>query len=192
LGDSITASWEHPGRHDYDNIRPLWLKYYAPYGALDLGIPGDTTSNLIWRLYHGQVAGLHPQLVIILIGANNIKGPPLGASETVPGIEKVVSITRANLPDSHVLLLGVLPAARSVWGYQQTSIVNMTLAKDYANDPNVTFVDAGSTLLVDGRADSSLYLDPKMVPPRGALHPDAAGMAKIAAFIDSDVKRFTK
>ena len=192
MGDSITASWEHSSGHGYDNILPLWIKYYAPYGALDLAISGDNTSNLIWRLDHGQVAGLHPQLVIILIGANNLKEQHWGASETIPGIEKVVSVTRASLPRSHILLLGILPAAWNPWGHHQISIINATLATDYAGDPNVTFIDAGSALLKDGRPDPNLYLEPKLIPPRGPFHPNAFGMARIAAFLEPDIERFMK
>jgi hypothetical protein len=192
LGDSITQFWQRMGTLGYDNILPIWNEYYAPYDALDFGFVGDTTSSLIWRLDHGQVAGLHPRLAIILIGANNLGKVHWGAAMTVPGIEAVVTLTHQKLPDSHILLLGVLPSIRSAWVDQQTNIINAALAEAYVHNPVVTFVNAGPVLTHNGKPDPALYVDPKEVPPRPALHPDANGMARIAAFIQPEVKRYAE
>jgi hypothetical protein len=192
LGDSITQYWQRMGTLGYDNILPIWNEYYAPYNALDFGFVGDTTASLIWRLDHGQVAGLHPQLTIILIGANNLGRVHWGAAMTIPGIEAVVDNAHARLPGSHILLLGVLPSIRSPWVDRQTALINAALAVHYENDPVVTFVNAGPVLLHNGKPDPALYVDPRMVPPEPALHPDATGMAHIAAYIQPEVKRYTE
>lgn len=192
LGDSITQYWQRMGTLGYDNILPVWNEYYAPYDALDFGFVGDTTSSLIWRLDHGQVDGLHPRLAIILIGANNLGRVHWPASMTVPGIETVVHLTHEKLPGSHILLLGVLPSIRSNWVDQQTAIINAALAARYAHSAVVTFVNVGPVLLRDGKPDPALYVDPRMVPPEPALHPDASGMARIAAFIQPEVKRYAE
>jgi len=192
LGDSITEFWQLKGSVAYENILPVWQKYYAPYNALDFGFRGDTTSSLIWRLDHGQVAGLHPKLAIILIGANNLGRPHWGAGMTIPGIEAVVTDTQARLPETHILLLGVLPSIRSAWVDEQTTAINAALAAHYAGSKNVTFIDVSPVLTADGKTDAALYIDPKLVPPEPALHPDAEGMARIAAFIEPDVKRYVR
>jgi lysophospholipase L1-like esterase len=192
LGDSITQYWQRMGTLGWDNILPVWNEYYAPYDALDFGFVGDTTSSLIWRLDHGQVAGLHPQLAIILIGANNLGRVHWGAAMTIPGIESVVSITHQRLPESHILLLGVLPSIRSVWVDQQTAAINAALAAEYAHSPIVTFVNVSPVLLRNGKPDPALYVDTKLVPPEPALHPDATGMARIAAYIQPEVKHYTE
>jgi lysophospholipase L1-like esterase len=190
LGDSITQFWQREGTRGFDNILPVWMKYYAPYKALDFGFVGDTTSSLIWRLDHGQVAGLHPSLAIILIGANNLGHPHWGADLTVPGIEAVVTKTQTLLPQTHILLLGVLPSIRSPWVDQQTRSINAALAKTYANNPTITFVDVTPVLTTNGKTDPSLYIDPKQTPPGPALHPDATGMARIAAYIAPIVQHY--
>jgi len=192
LGDSITQYWQRMGTLRYDNILPVWNEYYAPFDALDFGFVGDTTASLIWRLDHGQVDGLHPRLAIILIGANNLGRVHWDAAMTIPGIETVVSLTHQKLPESHILLLGVLPSIRSAWVDQQTAIINAALAAAYAQSPIVTFVNVGPALLRDGKPDPALYVDPKMIPPEPALHPDASGMARIAAFIQPEVKRYAE
>jgi lysophospholipase L1-like esterase len=190
LGDSITQFWQRQGTRGFDNILPVWMKYYAPYNALDFGFVGDTTSSLIWRLDHGQVTGLHPSLAIILIGANNLGHTHWGANLTVPGIEAVVSKTKTLLPQTHILLLGVLPSIRSAWVDAQTKAINAALAKTYANNPTITFIDVSPVLTTHGKPDPNLYIDPKQTPPEPALHPDATGMARIAAYIAPTVQHY--
>jgi lysophospholipase L1-like esterase len=192
LGDSITQYWQAQGTLGFDDILPVWNRYYAPYKALDFGFVGDTTASLIWRLDHGQVTGLHPELTIILIGANNLGRVHWDAQMTVPGIEAVVAKTQALLPGTHILLLGVLPSIRSPWVDEQTVLINNALAARYAGDAGVSFVNADPVLMKDGRADASLYMDPRYTPPKPALHPDAEGMARIAAYIQPVVGEYVK
>ena len=192
LGDSITQYWQRAGGHGYDDVLPVWQRYYVgPYRALAFGCIGDTTASLLWRLDHGEVAGLHPKLAIILIGANNLGRVHWGAALTVPGVEAVVDETRARLPNAHILLLGILPSIRSAWIDQQTALVNAALRNHYAGDPAVTYIDAGGVLLRGGRADPALFVDPRLTPPKPAIHPNAEGMARIAAFIEPEVQRYT-
>ncbi|OYV32525.1 MAG: hypothetical protein B7Z80_26685 [Rhodospirillales bacterium 20-64-7] len=190
LGDSITEYWQRQGGHGYDDVLPVWQRDYAPYHALDFGFIGDTTSSLIWRLDHGEVAGLHPRLAIVLIGANNFGATHWGAAVTVPGIEAVVTDTQRHLPHAHILLLGVLPSIRSAWITAQTAATNAALARVYAHNPAVTFMNVGPVLERDGHADAALYVDPHLTPPEPALHPDAEGMARIAAAIAPVVRKY--
>jgi lysophospholipase L1-like esterase len=192
LGDSITQYWQRQGTLGYDNILPVWNHYYGPYHALDFGFIGDTTASLIWRLDHGQVDGLNPQLTIILIGTNNLGRTHWGATETIPAIESVVTNTHRRLPNSHILLLGVLPSIRSPWVDEQTTLINAALAQHYTANPVVTFMNADPLLMKNGQTDASLYVDPRMVPPEPALHPDATGMARIAAYIQPVVQKYAQ
>ncbi|MDD2703980.1 MAG: GDSL-type esterase/lipase family protein [Acidocella sp.] len=192
LGDSITYYWQRQGGHGYDDIKPIWDKYYAPYHALDFGFIGDTTASLIWRLDHGQVQGLHPQLAIILIGANNFGRVHWDAAMTIPAIEAVVRNTHQRLPEAHILLLGVLPSIRSSWVDAQTATTNAALARAYAGSPDVTFVNVGHLLMQDGHTDASLYVDPHLHPPAPPLHPNAEGMTRIAAALEPLVRRYVQ
>ncbi len=192
LGDSITFFWQRQGGHGYDDIKPVWDKYYIPYGALDFGFTGDTTANLIWRLDHGQVAGLHPQLAIILIGANNFGRVHWDAAMTIPAIEAVVSNTRHQLPGAHILLLGVLPSIRSAWVDEQTLATNAALARAYQGNPAVTFIDLRNLFIRDGKVDAGLFVDPLLTPPRPALHPNRAGMTKIAEALAPYVRKYVR
>lgn len=190
LGDSITYYWFRHGTHGYDDIRPIWDKYYAPYDALNFGFIGDTTASLIWRLDHGQVAGLHPRLVIILIGANDFGRPHWDAAMTIPAIEDVVANTHKRLPQAHILLLGVLPCLRGPWVAAQTRTTNAALASYYATRPDVTFVNLNRLFEKDGKTQASLYVDPHFDPPEPALHPDHDGMLLIAKTLAPYVARY--
>ena len=65
VGDSITEGWLSDGRS-------TWDREYAPRHACNLGIGGDETAHVLWRLAHGAVDGLAPKRVVLLIGTNNL------------------------------------------------------------------------------------------------------------------------
>lgn len=192
LGDSITEYWQRTGPKPFEDIEPVWDKYYAPYDPLDFGFIGDTTASVIWRLDHGQLDHLHPRLVIILIGANNLGRPHWGWRKTVPGIEAVVANVHRRVPQANILLLGVLPSIRSAWISAQTRIINAKLATIYAHGTYVTFRNVGHVLETDGRPDPALYMDPHFAHPEPALHPDRAGMRRIAETLAPTVTRLMK
>ncbi|HVY70641.1 MAG TPA: hypothetical protein VHH73_11985, partial [Verrucomicrobiae bacterium] len=49
VGDSITQGWEGNGAKD------VWQKYYGSRKAINLGIGGDRTQHVLWRLDHGNL-----------------------------------------------------------------------------------------------------------------------------------------
>ena len=57
LGDSITEMWEWPG-----SGKNIWDKYWAPRNAANFGISGDCVEHVLWRLDHGNLDDLNPQV----------------------------------------------------------------------------------------------------------------------------------
>ena len=102
LGDSITEGWGGAGK-------AVWAQEYAPGKALNLGIGGDTTQNVLWRLANGEVAGLKPKVVVLMIGTNNFGLHGDQPADVVRGVTAVVASLREKLPGAHVLLLGIFP-----------------------------------------------------------------------------------
>src|SRR5579863_5553445 len=51
IGDSITQGWEGNGA-------AVWQKYYGKRHAVNLGIGGDRTQHVLWRLDHGNLDGI--------------------------------------------------------------------------------------------------------------------------------------
>ena len=95
---------------------------YNQYGALNFGMAGDQTQNVIYRVNHGQLDGLDPGLVVLMIGTNNrfaptgdpgfpaadYVGPPHTAEEIADGVLATVQAIHQHLPNSHILALSVL------------------------------------------------------------------------------------
>lgn len=177
LGDSITEDWELPA------FRSVWEHYYGDRHAIDLGFKGDTTASVLWRIEHGEVSGIDPKLVVLLIGANNMGRPHWGAADTVEGIAAILSQLRKRLPHTKVLLLSVLPSERSAWITRTTAEINQMLAARYGAHQvaDVTYLDVTNVFMRDGRLDTGLFLDPRMRPPEAPLHPDPEGAALMAA-----------
>src|ERR1019366_163297 len=69
IRDSITNNYDKANPPD-ENFQPTWKQFYEPRKALNLGFSGDATEHLLWRLYHGEVDGLHPKVAVLLIGTN--------------------------------------------------------------------------------------------------------------------------
>ncbi len=61
VGDSITIQWGES-----------WNKHFPELSSINIGIGGDKTQNVLWRLDHGGVQGLQPKLIVLMIGNNNM------------------------------------------------------------------------------------------------------------------------
>ena len=183
-GDSITEDWEHRGPPAWNDFAPAWQHFYGDRNAVNLGFKGDATSHLLWRIEHGEADGIHPRAAVVLIGANNFGLAHWSAADTMTGIATVIAELHRRLPQTKLLLLGVLPSIRSPWVTEQTASVNRLLAThDWGGAP-VTYVDLSSLFLRDGRVDPAKFLDPNLTPPDPPLHPTAETQAKIAAAIE--------
>jgi lysophospholipase L1-like esterase len=202
LGDSITQNWEMTGPQPWADYAPVWNRFYGDRAAVNMGFRGDTTANVIWRLDHGEVAGLSPKALVLLIGANNFGRVHWDAAKSLAGIDAIIAILRRKLPNTQILLLGVLPSARSPWITANTLSLNEDLAATYRDRPYVTFENLGSLFHRDGQLDRALYLDPHQAVQDSkipgattatvtsvALHPDAQGMELIAAAIEPVLHR---
>eukprot|EP00906_Rhabdomonas_costata_P019988 RCo029074 len=86
----------------------VFKEFFDPSVASILGVGGDRTQNLLWRLQNGEVHRLNPKDVVILIGINNLL-QGFSWEETALGVSAVTEMTMQLLPNSRVALVGVLP-----------------------------------------------------------------------------------
>lgn len=68
VGDSITQNYEKAGPAPDEVFLPTWEEIFAPHHALNLGYSADRSQNVLWRLQHGEVDGLEPKDIVLLIG----------------------------------------------------------------------------------------------------------------------------
>jgi lysophospholipase L1-like esterase len=183
IGDSITNNYDKANPPD-ENFQPTWNRFYAPRNALNLGFSGDTTAHVLWRLNHGEVDGLHPKVAIVLIGTNNT-GHGQTAEQTELGIDAVIARIEELLPQTHILLLGILPSAISDDKTARDRAVNQYLATCYGENPTVTYLDIASIFYEDGALNSALFYDPRLPGHPKPLHPDTRGQRMMAEAIES-------
>ena len=159
-GDSITDGWHKAGQQ-------IWLERYAKLGAFDFGISGDRTENVLWRLSQGQLNGIHPKLVLLMIGTNNLKSNT--NEEIAEGVKAIIEQYRKLCPDSVILLQGIFPRGNEATDPSRTRIkeINKIIAT-YADGKNVRFLDFGDKFL---EADGTM--SPEVMPD--FLHPSAKG-----------------
>ncbi len=187
LGDSITQNYEKADPPDED-FQPTWQRFYAGRKALNLGFSGDTTAHVLWRLDHGEVDGLRPRAVVLLIGTNDTARGH-SAEETSHGIEAVVAKLHEKLPQSSILLLGLLPSEVSPEKSAVDAEVNRYLATRYEAEAKVAYVDAGPVFYQDNRLNTALFYDPRLKTPRKPLHPDTTGQRLMAEAIEPTLAR---
>jgi lysophospholipase L1-like esterase len=167
LGDSITDRWRNHGSN-------VWNEYYAPLHAANFGISSDRTQHVLWRIEHGELDGIHPKVVVLMIGTNNTGKEKDGKTirntipEVVEGVTAIVHELRTKLPGSKILLLGIFPRGNLNDPQRaQVAVINTIIAK-----------------LDDGKTVSFLDIGPKFLEPDGTLsrdimpdllHPSAQG-----------------
>lgn len=183
IGDSITQNYEKTNPPD-ENFQPTWNEFYEPRKALNLGFSGDTTANVLWRLNHGELNGLHPKAVVLLIGTNNTGRENETAEQTEGGIDAVIAHIELGLPQTNILLLGILPSGVSESKTKRDLEVNRYLAACYGENPRVTYLDIGSIFYKNGALNKAIYYDPRLPQHQGALHPDTKGQRMMAEAIE--------
>jgi lysophospholipase L1-like esterase len=180
VGDSITDSWRGTGR-------AVWNERFAPLKAANFGLSGDRTQHLLWRLQNGELAGLQPRAVVVLIGTNNIgqKDPETPAS-AIAGIGAVVAELRQRLPRARILLLGIFPRGEKPDDPLRGQIkeINAAAAR-LADGRAVTFLDVAGAFLDQGGTISR-----EIMPDH--LHLSAKGYERWANAIREPVARLLK
>jgi lysophospholipase L1-like esterase len=183
IGDSITNNYDKAKLPD-ENFQSTWKEFYEPRKALNLGFSGDSTAHVLWRLNHGEVEGLHPKVALVLIGTNNTGHYNQTAVQTEGGIDAAVAELERRLPETRILLLGILPSGISDEKTQRDADVNRYLATCYAINPRVTYLDIGSIFYKDGLLNSAIFYDPRLPQHGKPLHPDTTGQRKMAEAIE--------
>jgi lysophospholipase L1-like esterase len=166
MGDSITDFWRNRGSN-------VWNQYYAPRHAANFGISADRTEHVLWRLDNGELDGIKPKVVVLMIGTNNTgkerNGVPRNNTpHVIEGVQAVVNDLRAKLPDSKILLLGIFPRGTLDDPQRaQVAVINTVIAK-LDDGKMVRFLDIGPKFL---EADGTLSTD--IMPD--LLHPSERG-----------------
>lgn len=104
------------GEH-LEGLAKLYGKHFSKYlgtGAdiegVPLGIAGDTTPNVLWRLLHGEMPdGFNPRVWWISLGMNDIARMHCSEEVVIMGILRVVEEIRSKKPDAKIVINSLLP-----------------------------------------------------------------------------------
>jgi lysophospholipase L1-like esterase len=161
IGDSITQGWEGAGKD-------AWDKYYSKRKAVNLGIGGDRTQHVLWRLDHGNIDGISPKLAVLMIGTNNSNGEDNTAEEIGEGIEAIVKKLRAKLPQTKVLVLGIFPRGVTPNPQREKNAKASAISAKSADSQMVTYLDIGDKFLTpDGTLTKEIMPDALHLSPQG-------------------------
>jgi lysophospholipase L1-like esterase len=156
-GSSTTDHWNSVGRK-------VWNEQFSKLHPFNFGCSGDTIQNLLWRLQTGQVDGIHPRVVLLMIGSNNL--PKNTPAEIAAGIAAAVEEYRRRCPGATVVIEGLLPR-QSPELSRRAREVNEAVSK-LADGDKVRFLDFSDRFaLPDGTPDSNLLPD--------GIHPNERG-----------------
>jgi lysophospholipase L1-like esterase len=159
-GDSITDGWQTSGN-------AVWAARYGKLNAFDFGISGDRTQHVLWRLDQGQVNGLKPRLVALMIGTNNMGSNT--PEEIAEGVKTIVAEYQKLCPEAVVLLQAIFPRGQKAEDPSRAKIkaTNEIIAK-LGDGKKVIYVDFGDKFLEpDGSISPEIMKD--------FLHPTAKG-----------------
>ena len=158
----------------------MWAKHYTKRNAVNLGIGGDRTQHVIWRLDNGNLHRIKPKAAVIMIGTNNSGSN--SSQEIADGVEVIVKQLRKKLPETKVLLLGVFPrgANKADKRRQVNEGANATFKK-IADGKSVHYLDIGQKFL---KEDGTL---PREIMP-DLLHLSEKGYTIWAESIEAKLK----
>src|SRR5262245_33035533 len=140
LGDSITQGWEGAGK-------AAWKKHFEPLKAFNLGIGGDQTGHVLWRLTEGgEWESIKPKVCVVMIGTNNTGKH--SAEDIAGSITEIVRTIHKKSPTTKVLLLAVFPRGAQAGTpiREKIATINKIISK-LDDGKTVRYLDIGEKFL---------------------------------------------
>ena len=176
VGDSITHNWEGwsdpadvavvtaayasgelkfpngPGRVVWEDLKAQGLR------LLNIGIGGDRTQNVLWRLDHGEMDGYRARFVSLMIGTNNVEDSPEDRAEGIRAI--LAKITRLQ-PDATVLLHPIFPCGAAPDDPRRVSCGRTNaIVRRFADGGRIVWLDFNARFLQpDGSLSAAMMPD---------------------------------
>lgn len=156
FGDSIT---------EFMN-KQLLHKYFGEQSA-NIGIKGDCTEHLLWRLQNGELdfKKQMPKIAIVLIGTNNLFHSQ--NEEIFEGIKADVLEIRTKLPLTPVLVVGILPRGETASDKARGRIIKINkMTAALADNQNIFYTDIDKSLLQPDLSISRSVMDDFLHPTK--------------------------
>ena len=108
-GDSITRRWRAT---DYPRFLANWNENFFGWNAANFGWGSDNIENILWRLQNGEIDGVHPKVIVLLAGSNNVGKSPASeakVADITKGIKALLDTMREKAPKATIIVMGILP-----------------------------------------------------------------------------------
>ncbi len=154
-GDSITRRW---GALDYPDLLQNWKANFFGWNAANFGWGADRVENILWRLENGELDNVHPKVIVLLAGTNNVgnRVPPEGiesaAASVTKGLQAVIRVMQAKAPSAVIILMGIFPRN-----------------DNRAVMPVIDRINGSLAGIADGRKIRYLNINDKLAEPGGKL-----------------------
>lgn len=168
-GDSITRRW---GATDYPQLLENWKANFYGWNAADFGWGADRTQHILWRLQDGELDGLHPRVIVLLAGTNNVGNVPgddAKVAEISRGLKAIVDVCRQKAPDATIIVTGIFPRNDNPAVLPEIARINANLEK-LADGGKVRYLNVNDKL-----ADKDGVLFDGMMNANDKLHPTLKG-----------------
>jgi lysophospholipase L1-like esterase len=168
-GDSIARRW---GATDQPDFLANWRSNFTGWNVADFAWGADRTENILWRLQNGELDGLHPKVVVLLAGTNNVGSRPGGpekVADITRGLQAIVNTFRRNVPDATIILTAIFPRGDDPAVNAEINQINANLAA-WADGKTVRVLNINDKL-----ADKDGNLVEGMLNEHDHLHPTLEG-----------------
>ena len=171
IGDSITQGWEGNGKQ-------VWDKFYGNRKPINLGIGGDRTEHVIWRLTQGNLGKIQPKVAVLMIGTNNTGHSMQDPQQVADGVERILEILEQRLPDTKVILHGIFPRGpHPLDAMRLNNLAINQMIRRLADGERVRFLEIGEAFLEpDGSISETIMPD--------RLHLSTEGYERWAAALE--------
>jgi len=184
IGDSITLLW------------PLGVSFPQMSSYINRGVGGETTISIMAR-FQADVTDLHPRVVVILAGTNDIAGfsGPMTIEQTRDNLDVMARSAAEN--GIRVVLSSVMPVNDYCFDPDGNRYINTVqrppaqilalnqLIRTYAEQNRIPYIDYHAAMVdADGFMRIGLTFD--------GLHPTAAGYAVMAPLALSGIRSALK
>ncbi len=159
-GDSITRRW---GALDYPQLLANWKQNFFGWNAANFAWGGDGTRNIIWRLENGELDNVHPKVIVLMAGTNDVGGSPARGDDdprianVTAGIRAILDVCRAKAPEAAIILMGITPR-------------NDRSANPTAVMPVIARINENIARLADGRMIRYLNINDRLADQNGRLY----------------------
>jgi len=217
VGDSLIELWagrmlgdDLDEKSDLYNVQRGFRRRFmtgnvTEFNGIPLGIAGDMSPNLLWRLRHGEMSGIDPKVWWLYIGIGDIAKARCSEEVVILGIWRIIEEIRKQKPSAMIVINGLIPITK-VRGGQLTGKSHRY--KRWANKdlwPSVEMINHALKTIADTRHGIKFFDPTPVFTKKGRkgdiivksymndpIHPSVLGYKKWADAITESLKSYLK